>query len=198
MLSGTVRAVLMSWVTIRNVASIWAFRSTISWLRNAVRTGSRPGPVRRTARSRGPAQARGPVRACGMPPRSHPGSLSSAPRDPRSIFFHHDVADLGLRLLGVLAQREGDVVVEVHRPEHRAVPEQHAEQLADLVEIALGAGGNVGALDQDGALVRLDQPDRVLRKTDLPRRTGRASRRSRLPGSSMTSPQMSWDCRTTW
>ena len=38
MLSGTVRAVLMSWVTIRNVASIWAFRSTMSWLRNDVRT----------------------------------------------------------------------------------------------------------------------------------------------------------------
>ena len=33
MLSGTVRAELMSWVTIRNVADVAALRSTMSWLR---------------------------------------------------------------------------------------------------------------------------------------------------------------------
>ena len=33
MLSGTVRAVLMSWVTMRKVAPISAFRSTIVWFR---------------------------------------------------------------------------------------------------------------------------------------------------------------------
>ena len=33
MLSGTVRAMLMLWVTIRIVASIWALMSISSWLR---------------------------------------------------------------------------------------------------------------------------------------------------------------------
>src|SRR6478752_583711 len=102
MLSGTLRAVLTSWVTIRNVASICAFRSMISWLRNEVRT-----------------------------------------------------------------QREGDVVVEVHRAEHGAVLEQHAEQLADLVELLLGARGDVDALDHDAALVGLEQPDDGLEKDRL-------------------------------
>ena len=161
MLSGTVRAVLMSWVTIRNVASIWAFRSMISWLRNDVRTGSRPesGSSKSTiSGSRTRARAR-PARLR-MPPEISPGSLSSVPSETDEVqLLHHDVADLGLGLLGVLAQREGDVVVEVHRAEHRAVLEQHAEQLADLVELLLGAGGDVDALDHDAALVGLEQAD---------------------------------------
>jgi hypothetical protein len=81
--------------------------------------------------------------------------------------LHDDVTDLGLRLLGVLAQRERDVVVEVHRAEHGAVLEQHAEQLADLVEVALGAGGDVGALDDDRALVGLEQADQGLEEDRL-------------------------------
>ena len=81
--------------------------------------------------------------------------------------LHDDVADLGLGLLGVLAQREGDVVVEVHRAEHGAVLEQHAEQLADLVELLLGAARDVGALDDDRALVGLEQADQGLQEHRL-------------------------------
>ena len=93
------------------------------------------------------------------------------------IFSMTIVADLGLRLLRVLAKREGDVVVEVHRAEHGAVLEQDAEELADLVELALGAGGDVGALDDDRALVGLEQADQASsgRRTCRCRR-GRASR----------------------
>src|SRR4051794_26126297 len=81
--------------------------------------------------------------------------------------LHHDLADLGLALLGVLAQREGDVVVEVHRAEHRAVLEQDAEELADLVELLLGAGGDVDALDHHAALVGLEQADDRLEEDGL-------------------------------
>ena len=40
---------------------------------------------------------------------------------------HDDFADLGLGLLGVLAERESHIVVEVHRAEHSAVLEKDAE-----------------------------------------------------------------------
>jgi hypothetical protein len=95
--------------------------------------------------------------------------------------LHHDVADLGLGLLGVLAQREGDVVVEVHRPEHGAVLEQHAEELPDLVEVLLGAGGDVGALDEDLAVVGLEQADQALEEDGLAG-TGRAEHHADLAG----------------
>ncbi len=88
MLSGTVRAVLMSWVTIRKVASIWALRSMISWLRNDVRTGSRPesGSSKSTI-SGSSTRARARPARLRMPPEISPGSLSSAPSRPtRSIF----------------------------------------------------------------------------------------------------------------
>ena len=70
-----------------------------------------------------------------IPMEISPGSLSSAPVGPtRSSFFHHDLADIGLALLRVLAQREGDIVEQIHRAEQRAVLEPHTEQLADLLE----------------------------------------------------------------
>ena len=79
----------------------------------------------------------------------------------------------------MLTQREGDVVVEVHRPEHRAVLEQHAEELADLVELLLGAGGDVGALDDDLAPVGLEQADQALEEHGLAG-TGRAEHHADL------------------
>ena len=69
---------------------------------------------------------------------------------------------------GVLAQREGDVVVEVHRAEQRAVLEQHAEQLADLVEVALAQRARSRPWMMIEPALGLEQPTRVLRKTDLP------------------------------
>jgi hypothetical protein len=67
----------------------------------------------------------------------------------------------------VLTQREGDVVVQVHRAEHRTVLEEHPEQLADPVELALRAGGDVGALDMDVTAVRLEQADQRLEEYGL-------------------------------
>ena len=62
----------------------------------------------------------------------------------------------------MLAQRERDVVEEVHRAEQRAVLEQHAEQLAGLVELVLAAAGDVDVADDDRAVVRLQQADQRL------------------------------------
>ena len=70
--------------------------------------------------------------------------------------LHDDLADVALGLLGVLAQRERGVVVDVHRPEQGAVLEQHAEKLADLVEFLGRALEDVRAVDQDGALFRAE------------------------------------------
>ena len=88
MLSGTVRVLLMSWVTMRNVASIWALRSMKSWLMNDVRTGSRPESGSSISRISGSStRARASPARLRMPPEISPGSLSSAPTRPtRSIF----------------------------------------------------------------------------------------------------------------
>src|SRR5690606_28869788 len=95
--------------------------------------------------------------------------------------LHDDVADLGLVLARVLAQREGDVVEQVHRTEHRAVLEQHAEQLANLVQVQLTARGDVGALNDDVALVGLDQADERLEEDRLAG-AGRTEHDADLPG----------------
>ena len=169
MLSGTVRAVLTSWVTIRNVASICAFRSTMSWFRNDVRTGSRPESGSSNSTISGSStRARARPARLRMPPEISPGSLSSAAEQPDEVdLLHHDGLDLGLGLLGVLAQGEGHVVVEVHRAEHGAVLEQHTEELADLVELLLGARRDVDALDHHAAAVGLEQSDDGLQENRL-------------------------------
>ncbi len=64
------------------------------------------------------------------------------------------------------------VVVEVHRAEQRAVLEQHPEQLADLVEPVLAAPHEVGVVDDDRALLRLEQPDQRLEEHRLARAGG--------------------------
>ena len=82
-------------------------------------------------------------------PFAHPagdlaGQLALRPDQADHVqLLGHDPPDLGLRFARVLAQRERHVVVDVHRAEQRAVLEQHAEQLADLVELALGEPGQV-------------------------------------------------------
>jgi hypothetical protein len=83
-----------------------------------------------------------------------------------------DVLDLGLALLGVLAQGEGDVVEEVHRAEQGAVLEQDAEQLPDLVELVLAAPDDVGVLDDDRPPLGLEQPDQRLEEHRLARAGG--------------------------
>ena len=51
--------------------------------------------------------------------------------------LEHDPLDLALSFAGVLTQREGDVVVEIHRAEQRAVLEEDAEQPPHFVQFAL-------------------------------------------------------------
>src|SRR3954451_16567566 len=95
-----------------------------------------------------------------------------------------DAPDLRLALPRVLAQRKGDVVEQVHRAEQGAVLEQDAEQLPDLVELVLAGPHDVGVVDDDGALLGLEQADQRLQEhrlagargaqqhRDLPRRQG--------------------------
>ena len=111
------------------------------------RRGRRRGPgrgrsrARRTARSRGPSPAPGPGRpasSCRRTPRRGTSSGGRAGRP--SPAFSRTISRISLSLLlGVLAQREGDVVEQVHRPEQGAVLEQHAELAPDPVEVLLAA-----------------------------------------------------------
>ena len=61
---------------------------------------------------------------------------------------HHDGADLTLGPSGVFAQWERDVVVEVHRPEKRAVLEENAEEAADVVQLPLATRRDIVTLDK--------------------------------------------------
>src|SRR4051812_24797911 len=73
-----------------------------------------------------------------------------------------DLGDLVLALVGVLPQRERRVVVEVHRAEERAVLEQDAELLAHLEQLVVLEVRHGLAVDQDVALVGIQQADHVL------------------------------------
>ena len=77
--------------------------------------------------------------------------------------------DVGLALVGVLAQREGHVVKEVHRTEQRAVLEEHAELLAHLEQAVVGHVRHGLAVHEHVALVGVEQSDHVL---DADRLTG--------------------------
>src|SRR5687768_12456743 len=79
-----------------------------------------------------------------------------------------DVLDLLLVLLGVLAQREGDVVEEVHRAEEGAILKEDAELAPDPVEVLLTHADDLLALDPDLALLGTKQADDVLQEDGLP------------------------------
>ena len=137
MLSGTVRAVLMSCVTIRNVASVWLVEvdDELVEVRGAHRVQAGVGLVEeddlRVEHER-PGQTGPLAHAAG----DLAGQLLLGADRPTMSSFSSTIApDLRLGLAGVLAQREGHVVVDVHRAEQRAVLEQHAEELAHLVQV---------------------------------------------------------------
>ena len=88
-------------------------------------------------------------------------------RPTRLGLLQDDLADLLLALLGVLAEREGDVVEQVHRPEQRAVLEEHAELAADAVEVLLAHADDLLAVDPDLTGVGAQQPDDVLQQHRL-------------------------------
>ena len=79
----------------------------------------------------------------------------------------HDLTDLRLALAGVLTQREGDVVVEVHRPEQGAVLEQHAELPADRGTGRFPHAHDLLAVHPDLARVRTQQAEDVLEQHRL-------------------------------
>ena len=62
----------------------------------------------------------------------------------------------------MLPQREGGVVVDVHRAEQGAVLEQQAELFADVEEFVVGHVRDRLAVDENVAGVRVEQPDDVL------------------------------------
>src|SRR5271170_6049549 len=96
------------------------------------------------------------------------GELLLIPAETHHLqLLHDDVTDLAFLLLGVLTQREGGVVVEVHRPEQGAVLEHHAEQRADVVELFGRALGDVGAVDDDRTALRAQQADQTLQEDGL-------------------------------
>ena len=72
------------------------------------------------------------------------------------------LSDLLLAFVGVLTQREGGVVVDVHRAEQGAVLEQQAELFAHLEEFVVGHVRDRFAVDEDVPGVRVEQPDDVL------------------------------------
>ena len=88
MLSGTVCAVLMSWVTIRNVESVCAFKSMINWFRYAVRTGSNPesGSSNSTISGSNTSARANPARLR-IPPEISPGNFFSSPVRPTIAIF---------------------------------------------------------------------------------------------------------------
>src|SRR4051812_42881950 len=90
--------------------------------------------------------------------------LAQAPRD--------DLLDLVLALVRVLAQREADVVEQVHRAEEGAVLEQDAELLAHLEEVVVGHVRHGLAVDEHVAVVGVEQADHVLDAHGLARARG--------------------------
>src|SRR3954453_21999434 len=93
-----------------------------------------------------------------------------------------DVADLVLALVGVLAQRERDVVPQVHGAEQRAVLEQHAELLAHLEQLVVGHARHRLPVHEHVALVGIQQPDHLLDADGLPGARGPEDHRDLVLG----------------
>ncbi|MOA31599.1 hypothetical protein D3C78_1527650 [compost metagenome] len=66
------------------------------------------------------------------------------------------------------AQREGHVLADVHRVEEGAVLEEHAELLANLVELLFFEAGDILAVHADSALIGLQEADQELDEDRLP------------------------------
>ena len=94
----------------------------------------------------------------------------------------HDLADLVLALVRVLAKRERRVVEDVHRAEERAVLEQDAELLPHLEQLLVRHVRHGLAVHDHVALVGIEQADHVLDAHGLARcRMGPGSSRSGCP-----------------
>ncbi len=110
------------------------------------------------------------------------GQLVLLAREPDHLhLLEHDPADLGLGLLRVLAQREGDVVEQRQRAEQGAVLEQHAEQPADPQHVLLRRRHDVLAVDHAGAALGAQQADHAFQEDRLAG-AGRAEQGADLAG----------------
>src|SRR4051812_45879857 len=170
MLSGTVRAVLMSWVTMRKVASICALRSTISWLRYAVRTGSRPesgSSNSSTCGSRTRARAR-PARLR-IPPEISPGSFFSAPDRPVISIFSMTMSLIS-RSDFFVCSRSGNAMLSKRFCEPNSAPSWN--RTPNSLRISYSSFSRTRVMSVPSMTIEpfsgLSSPMRVLRKTDLP------------------------------
>ena len=99
-----------------------------------------------------------------------------------------DLADLLLAFVGVLAQREGGVVVDVHRAEEGAVLEQQAELFAHLEEFVVGHVRDRLAVDEDVARIGVEQADDVLDQHALAGSRGAEHHRDLVLGQAEVEP----------
>src|SRR3954453_2744512 len=93
-----------------------------------------------------------------------------------------DLFDLVLALVRVLAQRKGDVVVDVHRPEQGPVLEEQAELLADLEQLVVGHVRDRLAGHEGIAGIRIEETDDVLDEHALARPRGAEHHRNLIIG----------------
>jgi len=92
-----------------------------------------------------------------MPPLSCAGSASPKPPSPE-LDGGHDV-DRRLLEIGVLTQRQRDVVLDGHRVEQRRTLEAHADLRPQLAPLLRRHGGDLLAVDQDPTRDRLLEAD---------------------------------------
>lgn len=122
MLSGTVVAMSMLWVTISMVASSWVLMSMSSCERYEVRTGSRPesgSSQRMICGSRTSARA-SPARLC-IPPEISPGSFRSAPARPTTSMRSMTIRRISDSFLRVCS-RSGKAMLSKRLIEPKSAP----------------------------------------------------------------------------
>ena len=97
-----------------------------------------------------------------IPPDTSPGSFFRWSKRPTSsALLQHDLPDFPLALAGVLAQGEGDVVVEAHRSEQRTVLKEHAELPPDLIEPLLAQADHLRRRPPRSRLLRVCKRPRM-------------------------------------
>src|SRR5262245_4820092 len=96
-------------------------------------------------------------------PRDLGGVLRAHPRQSNLLELRRDpVGDLCRAELGLLPERERDVVEHGHRVEQRTALEHDAIPFTDPVEGGVPQPRDVHAIDEDRARVRVQEPDEVL------------------------------------
>jgi hypothetical protein len=126
-----------SWLTTSEVAPVTSLSVRISLAATPMLIRSRPAKGSSYMMSSGSsAMARASAMRRAMPPDTSADAQAGRAAQAHGIELHqHDVADHRLGQVGVLAQREGDVVEHRQVGEQRAELEQHAQAAAQAVEL---------------------------------------------------------------